>query len=129
MMNHIKFCKKMIDEYAKKYPELDVGIIADIVDTVLNRASENYFTWEQVQEHPEFCAKCGMCCKTLDCQYFNGKTCEEYATRFDACVEFPYYDINNSSGLMLDPSCQFAVKIAELVLDEEMQKNIELLLE
>lgn len=129
MINHVKFCKKMIDKYIKEYPELDSDIIADVVDVVLNRAPDSYFTWEQVQSYPEFCAKCGACCSTLDCQYFNGKTCDEYATRFDACVEFPFYDINNSTGLMLDPSCKFAIRLAELVLDVEMKRNAELLLE
>lgn len=127
-LNHLKFSKMFCDKYHNKYyPDLPDDIIADIVDTTLNRAPDNYFTWEQVQKHPEFCSKCGMCCATIDCNYFNGRTCEEYATRFDACVEFPFYDINGETGLILDPHCNFALKIAEMVLDEEFEKNIQLL--
>ena len=124
MINHLKFCFKMIQQYEKKYPQLPSAIIADIVDEVLNMAPDSYFTWEQVQEHPEFCKQCGACCATLDCQYFNGRTCDEYATRFDACAEFPWYEINGETGLMLDYGCQFAVKLAEMVLDKKIQEEI-----
>lgn len=127
MINHIKFCLQMIIKYEKKYPQLPLDILVDIIDVTLNRAPDNSFTWEQVQEHPEFCKQCGACCRTLNCKYFDGKLCTEYATRFDACVEFPWYEINGETGLMLDPGCQFAVKLAEMVLDEEIQKNIDLL--
>lgn len=127
MINHMKFCLQMIIKYEKKYPQIPLDILVDIIDVVLNRAPDNYFTWEQVQEHPEFCKQCGACCRTLNCQYFNGKTCDEYATRFDACAEFPWYEINGETGLMLDPGCQFAIKLAEMALENEIQKNIELL--
>lgn len=127
MINHIKFCLMMIHKYEKIYPELPIDILVDIVDTVLLRAPDSYFTWEQIQDNPEFCRKCGRCCTTLNCQYFNGRTCDEYATRFDACVEFPWYQINNESGLILDPSCKFAVDLADMVLDREFQKNMKLL--
>lgn len=127
MINHIKFSKMMIDKYLKLYPELGTDIVADIVDVVLNRAPDSYFTWEQVQDNPDFCKQCGNCCATLNCRYFNGRTCDEYATRFDACVEFPYYEINGETGLMLDPTCQFSIKLAEMVLDNEFRKNINLL--
>lgn len=127
MINHIKFCHKMIHKYESKYSQLPIDIFVDIIDIVLNRAPGMYFTYEQVQEHPEFCKQCGACCKTLDCKYFNGKTCDEYATRFDACAEFPWYEINGETGLMLDPYCQFAVKLAEMVLEEELDKEMEFL--
>jgi len=127
MINHIKFCQMMIHKYEKKYPDFPVDIIADIIDEVLNMAPDNYFTYEQVQKNPEFCKQCGACCRTLDCKYFNGRTCDEYATRYDACTEFPWYEINGETGLMLDPSCQFAVKLAEMVLDEKIQKEIDFL--
>lgn len=126
-INHLKFIKKMIDKYTMKYPQMEDNLIADIIDTVLMRAPENYFTFEMVQEHPEFCKECGECCKTIDCKYFNGKTCDEYATRFDACLEWPYYEIDIDSGLSMDPGCQFAIKLAEMVLDKEFQHNIDLL--
>jgi len=126
-INHLKFIKKMIDKYTMKYPQLEDDLIADIIDTVLMRASENYFTFEMVQDYPEFCKQCGECCKTINCKYFNGKTCDEYATRFDACLEWPYYEIDTDSGLSMDPGCQFAVKLAEMVLDAEFQHNIDLL--
>ena len=117
----------MIHKYEKKYPDFPIDIIADIIDEVLNMAPDNYFTYEQVQMNPEFCKQCGACCRTLDCKYFNGRTCDEYATRYDACTEFPWYEINGETGLMLDPSCQFAVKLAEMVLDEKIQKEIDFL--
>ena len=127
-INHIRVCKYFCDKYYDKYyPQLPVDIIADIVDVTLNQAPDNFFTWDMVQEHPEFCKQCGACCSTIDCKYFNGKTCDEYATRYDACVEFPFYDINGETGLMLDYSCHFSMKLAEMVLDKEFEKNLELL--
>lgn len=128
MLNYIKFCKIFCDKYYDKYyPTLSADIIADIIDVTLNRAPDNYFTYEMVQEHPELCKQCGMCCSTIDCEFFNGKTCDEHATRPYACTEFPFYDINRETGLILDPGCQFAMKLAEKVLDEEFEKNIKLL--
>lgn len=127
MINHIKFALMMIQKYEKIYTQLPLNIIVDIIDTVLLRAPDLYFTWEQVQDNPQLCKKCGACCRTLNCQYFNGRTCEEYATRFDACVEFPWYEINNETGLILDPSCGFAVSLAEKILTKEFERNLELL--
>lgn len=127
MINQLRFCLKMIQKYEKIYPKMDIDLLVDIIDMTLNRTPENFFTWDQVQENPQFCKQCGACCRTIDCQYFNGKTCDEYATRFDACVEFPYYEINGESGLMLDASCNLATKLAEQVLDAEFSKQIELL--
>ena len=126
MLNYIKFCKDFCDKYYNKYPELPVDIIADIIDTTLNRAPDNFFTYEMVQNAPELCKQCGMCCSTIDCEFFNGKTCDEHATRPYACTEFPFYDINRETGLILDPGCQFAVKLAEIVLDKEFKKYIDL---
>lgn len=130
MLNHLKFCKMFCDSYHKKYHSyLSDDIIADIVDVVLNRAPDNYFIYDMVQEHSELCKQCGMCCSNAICplKCFNGKTCDEYAARPDACAEFPFYEINGYSGLILDPSCQFSVKLAEKVLDEEFKKNLDLL--
>ena len=120
------FCKYFCDKYHDKYyPELPDDMIADIVDTTLNQTPGVFFTYEMVQEFPQFCRKCGMCCTTVGCQYFNGRTCDEYATRFDACAEFPWHDIDNG-GLILDPNCQFAMKLAEMVLDREFDRHIKL---
>ena len=126
MINHIKFCKIMIDKYCKKYPQLDVEIIADIIDVVLNRAPESYFTYDDVQQNPEFCIKCGKCCEKLGCSYFKGKLCDNYESRYDACKEFPFYTINFDSGIMLDCNCNFSLKLAEMALDNKFKKNIEL---
>ena len=126
MINHLKFCKIMLDKYINKYPEMDIDMVCDIVDTVLNQAPGVYFTWEQVQEYNHCCKKCGMCCATLDCPYFNGRTCDEYATRYEACTEFPWYEINDDTGLILDPNCQFAIKLADMELDKEFKRNMEL---
>ena len=126
MINHLRFCKYFCDKYHDKYyPELPDDMIADIVDTTLNQTPGVFFTYEMVQEFPQFCRKCGMCCTTVGCQYFNGRTCDEYATRFDTCAEFPWHDIDNS-GLILDPNCQFAMKLAEMVLDREFDRHIKL---
>lgn len=126
MINHLRFCKYFCDKYHDKYyPELPDDMIADIVDTTLNQTPGVFFTYEMVQEFPQFCRKCGMCCTTVGCQYFNGRTCNEYATRFDACAEFPWHDVDDS-GLILDPNCQFAIKLAEMVLDREFDRHIKL---
>jgi len=126
-INHLKFIKKMLDKYTLKYPNIGDEMVADIIETVLLQAPDSYFTYNMVQEHPEFCKQCGDCCRTIDCQYFNGKTCNEYETRFDACTEWPFYVIDYNSGLMLDPGCQFAIKLAEMVLDNEFEHYIEML--
>ena len=126
MINHLRFCKYFCDKYHDKYyPELPDDMIADIVDTTLNQTPGVFFTYGMVQEFPQFCRQCGMCCTTVGCQYFNGRTCDEYATRFDACAEFPWHDVDNS-GLILDPNCQFAMKLAEMVLDREFDRHIKL---
>lgn len=130
MLNHLKFCKMFCDIYHKMYyPILSDDIIADIVDVTLNLAPDNYFTYDLIQKHPELCSQCGICCSNAVCplQCFNGKTCDNYALRPEACAEFPYYNINEFAGLILDPSCQFAVKLAKQVLDEEFKKNLDLL--
>ena len=125
-INHLKFCKHFCDKYHDKYgATLSDDLIADVVDFTLNRAPFKYFSYDLVQEHPEFCKQCGACCRTINCQYFNGKTCNEYAVRPHACAEFPYYDINGDCGLMLDPGCRLSMKLAELILDEEFKKTIE----
>lgn len=127
MINTIKFNLNMINEFERRYPQMPTDILADIIDTVLNRASSIYFDYDMVQEHQEFCAKCGNCCKGLNCEYFNGRTCDEYGSRFDACKEFPAYDILNETGLVLDCECQLANMLAKMILDEEFQKNLNLL--
>ena len=122
MINHLRFCKYFCDKYHNQYyPDLPDDMIADIVDTTLNRTPGVFFTYDMVQKFPEFCKQCGMCCVSVGCQYFNGRTCDEYATRFDVCAEFPYYEINGDEGLMLDPGCKFAIALAE----REIQKDIE----
>lgn len=127
-LNHIKFIKKILDRYHDTcYPTLSDDFIADVVSEVLQEAPDSYFTYDMVQEHPEFCKQCGACCGTIDCQYFNGKTCDEYATRWEACTEFPFYEIDYKAGLMLDPGCHFAMELAKMVLDEKFKGYIELL--
>ena len=125
-INSLKFLQKFIVKYDRVI-DLPTDIIADIIVTVLLDASERYFTYDMVQEHPEFCKKCGMCCRQrgVECEHFNGRTCNDYAARFNNCAEFPFYDIDGEKGLMLDPACNFAVKLAEMVLDEEMQKELD----
>lgn len=126
MLNYIKFCKIFCDKYYNKYSSiLPTDIIVDIVDTTLNIAHDNYFSYEMVQQHPEFCKQCGMCCSTIECDFFNGRTCDEHATRPYYCTEFPFYEINGESGLILDPDCQFAMKLAEMVLDKEFKEYID----
>lgn len=117
----------MIRKYERKHPQIPSDILVDIIDVVLNVAPDNYFTYEQVQEHPEFCEKCGKCCRNLNCSHFNGKTCDDYDSRYDACKEYPWYKIMNESGLMLDCECRFANRLAAMVLDEEFERNIRLL--
>lgn len=129
-INQLKFIKFFADKYITKYPELPMDIIADIIITVLVDAPESYFSYDMVQEHPEFCKKCGACCKQREqpCEYFNGRTCDDYYARWDVCAEFPYYEINGEEGLMLDPGCQFALKLAEMQLDKELIRERDFLL-
>ena len=129
-INQLKFIKFFADKYITEYPELPMDIIADIIITVLVDAPESYFSYDLVQEHPEFCKKCGACCKQRNepCEYFNGRTCNDYYARWDVCAEFPYYEINGEEGLMLDPGCQFALKLAEMQLNKEIKREYEFLL-
>lgn len=129
-INQLKFIKIFIDKFSQRYSDLPMDIICDVIITVLNDAPESYFSYDMVQEHPEFCKKCGACCKQRDvpCQYFNGRTCDDYYARWDACAEFPYYDIDGDEGLMLDPGCQFALKLAEMQLDKELKREYDFLL-
>lgn len=128
-INHLYFCDKMIKKFMHKYDDLSVELICDIIEEVLLKASENYFSYNLVQDHPEFCKQCGACCKSINCQYFNGKTCDEYNTRFEACAEWPYYQIDSGSfdsGLMLDPYCNFALELASMKIDEQLKKYSDL---
>lgn len=130
-INSLKFLKIFLDIFIKRYQNLPIDIIADIIVTVLIDAPERYFTYDMVQKHPEFCRKCGACCKQRNepCPYFNGRTCDDYYSRFDVCAEFPYYDIDGDEGLMLDPGCQFALKLAEMQIDKDLQREVDFLLE
>ena len=54
--NHVKFVKKMCDKYIDKYKgQIPVGIILDIIETTLITVPDSYFSYDMVQEHPEFC--------------------------------------------------------------------------
>ena len=126
-VNQLKFIKIFLDKFSKEYDFLPNDIISDIIVTVLIDAPEMYFSYDMVQEHPEFCKKCGSCCKQTrfkegnkPCEHFNGRTCDDYYARFDACAEFPYYEIDGDAGLFLDPGCQFALKLAEMQFVQEL---------
>ena len=126
-INSEKFILKMINKFDGKY-DLPHDILTDVIVTVLYDAPDQYFSYEMVQEHPEFCKKCGACCKQrgVNCKYFNGRTCDEYYTRHKDCAEFPYYEIDTDDigrGLQLDPNCNFALKLAEIVLDIELRRE------
>ena len=127
MTNYIKFCLKMIQKHEKEYPDLPTDILVDIIDVTLNRAPALYFTREQVQNHQEFCIMCGKYCKYLDCKYFNGKTCYNHGVHYTFCKDYPLYDLEGNVALALDPKCNFAIKITEIVLDKEIKKNLDLL--
>lgn len=130
-INSLKFLKFFLDKFTKKYSQLPRDIIADIIITVLIDAPDKYFSYDLVQEHPEFCKKCGACCKQalcpLDC--FNGRTCDDYYGRPEECAEFPYHDIDGDQGLFLDPGCQFALKLAEMQIEKDINREIQFLLE
>lgn len=125
-INQLKFINFFLDKFSKKYSELPIDIVSDIIVTVLVDAPETYFSYDMVQEHPEFCKKCGACCSqatcALDC--FNGRTCDDYYARPEECAEFPYYYINGEKGLFLDPGCQFALKLAEMQIEKDIKRFI-----
>lgn len=127
MNNRIKFNLNMIKKYEEKYPQMPTDILVDIIDFVLNCAPGAYFNFELVQDHQEFCIKCGICCRNIGCSFFNGRTCHDYDSRYHSCKEFPYYEIMDDTGLILDCECHFANRLAEMVLDEEFQKNLDLI--
>ena len=121
MINSMKYCQKLIQKYIREYPNLSPDLIADIVDEVIIQVPNMYFNYELIQQHQEFCRKCGVCCRTLNCKYFDGKECLEWVTRPHVCSEFPLYD-NGEVGLITDPGCRFAVKMAEFVLDKKIKE-------
>lgn len=126
MIGEDKFVLKCLDKFKTKY---DIGddLIEDIIRQVLVDASNVYFTYDVIQENNDLCIKCGNCCMNLDCEHFNGKTCDDYGARFDACREYPSYEILNQTGLILDESCCFALKLAYKIIDGEIRKNMELM--
>lgn len=123
--------KIFLDKFTRKYPELPTDIIADIIITVCVDAPGSYFSYDMVQEHPELCAKCGACCRQRGekCRYFNGRTCDDYGARFDVCAEFPFYSINGEEGLMLDPGCKFALRLAEQQIEKDIKREIDFLID
>ena len=126
-INHLKFINKMINKFIRLYPNLSINLIVDIIEEVLIKAPDNYFSYNMVQEHPELCKQCGQCCKNINfkCEHFNGRTCDEYATRYDACAEWPYYHIDTGdfdSGLWLDPHCAMALGLASLRINEKLKE-------
>ena len=129
-INQLKFIKFFLDKFYQQYSELPNDIINDIIVTVLVDAPELYFSYDMVQEHPEFCKKCGACCSQATCvlSCFNGRTCDDYYARPEECAEFPFYNINGEKGLMLDPGCQFALKLAEMQLRKEIIRERDFLL-
>lgn len=126
-INHLKFLKIFLDKYSRQYPDMPVDLISDIIGTTLIESPAVYFDYNLVQEHPEFCKKCGACCKqrNVKCKHFNGRTCDDYYNRGEECAEFPFYDIDGEMGLWLDTGCNFAKKLAELKLDEQMKEYYE----
>lgn len=127
-INHLSFIDKMIKTFIRKYDGiLPTSLILEIIEETLLKYPENFFSYNMVQEHPEFCKQCGACCKSIDCEYFNGKTCDTYVTRPEACAEWPYYEINTGdfdAGLMLDPHCNLALELAIMKLTERLEEYV-----
>lgn len=127
-VNHLRFINEMMKKYTWEY-DLPTDLIASIVEEVLLLAPDSYFTFNMVQDHPEMCKQCGQCCSTINCKYFNGKTCDEYATRYDACAEWPYYEVNSGdfdAGLMLDPDCALAIGLAQMQIEKRLNEYSDL---
>ena len=131
-INSLKFMKIFLDKFSKKYKDLlPQDVISAVILTVLDEAPETFFSYDLVQEHSDFCKKCGSCCKQALCPIncFNGRTCDDYYARPEECAEFPYYNINGDAGLWLDPGCQFALKLAEMQIEKDIKREIKFLLE
>lgn len=126
MIDEEKFVLKCLDKFKQEY-DIEEELIEDIIRQVLIDAHDVYFSYDLIQENKNLCIKCGKCCEELNCEYFNGETCDNYDNRYDACKEYPSYDIINTRGLMLDPSCNFALNLAYNIIDDEINKNIELM--
>ena len=128
-INHLKFLKILIDHFVNKYPEVPKDIVLDIIVTICLDNPGAYFSYDMIQERSELCIQCGACCRQRGepCRYFNGRTCDDYGARFDVCAEFPYYQIDDQEGLMLDPGCKFALRLAEQVIDKDIQREIKFL--
>lgn len=125
MIDEEKFVLICLNKFKQEY-NIDEDLIEDIIRQVLIDASNVYFSYDLIQENEDLCIKCGKCCENLNCEYFNGETCDNYEDRYSACKEYPGYDIFDR-GLVWDVSCNFALELAYKIIDDEIKKNMELM--
>jgi len=82
-----------IQEYFRfEFPELDEQYKNKVIEQILLN-NGNYITKEEVMRDQELCSKCGVCCRSLHCPYFDEQT--NLCTRHDnqlmpICREYPY---------------------------------------
>lgn len=82
-----------IQEYFRfEFPELDEEYKNKTIEEILLH-NNNYITKEEVMAEQDLCSKCGRCCRTLHCPYFDYDTnlCTRHNNQLmDICREYPY---------------------------------------
>ena len=117
----LQFIKHLLKVFYEKYPDLGIDLISDIIEETLIGAPNLFFSRELVQDNADFCIKCGYCCRELECDNFNGKSCNDYENRSKVCRDYPFYEIGFETGISLDVQCNYSVKLAEMVLDKRLK--------
>ena len=121
----LQFVKTLLKTFYNKYPDLGIELISDIIDETLIAAPNIFFNRELVRDNQDLCLKCGFCCRELDCDNFNGKSCNDYKNRSSICRDYPFYEIGFETGISLDVQCNYSVKIAEIVLERRFKAYID----
>lgn len=121
----IQFIKFILKFFNDKYPQLSIDLISDIIEETLIGAPNLFFTREMVLDNPDFCLKCGFCCRELECSNFNGESCDDYENRFKVCRDYPFFEIGFDTGISLDVQCNFSIKLAEMVIDKRIKPYID----
>lgn len=82
-----------VQEYFSfEFPELSKEYKNKVIKNILVN-NQNYITKEEVMSNQDLCSKCGRCCETLHCPYFDEdqSLCSRHDNQLmDICREYPW---------------------------------------